>query len=285
MFTMLRGMADVNPVPPPVSRTRRDRLRAQTRDEILAAGRTLVARGEEVSLRAVARTVGVTAPALYRYVDSHGDLLDLLGGALYDELIDELETARDAVDPADLPGRLIAVSHAFRRWALRNRHEYALLFANPLDTLNVEDPVAAPQDAAAGGSTAAGLTRFGTVFAELFVQMWQRGVIRLPDLDAVDPELLQMLERSAVEPMPLALHYLYVRQWSRLYGMVTLEAFGHLRWALADSRALFEAMIDDNAEEMGLGPQRREQRRAQRSNRRPNRREATASPSEPSTSR
>jgi hypothetical protein len=85
--------------------------------------------------------------------------------------------------------------------------------------------------------------------------------------------------------MPLALHYLYVRQWSRLYGMVTLEAFGHLRWALADSRALFEAMIDDNAEEMGLGPQRREQRRAQRSSRRPNRREATASPSEPSTSR
>src|SRR4028118_174261 len=105
MFTMLPGMAPVNPFSAPVLTTRRDRLRAQTLDEILAAGRTLVARGEEVSLRAVARSVGVTAPALYRYVDSHGDLLDLMGGALYDELIAELESARDALEPPDPPGR------------------------------------------------------------------------------------------------------------------------------------------------------------------------------------
>jgi hypothetical protein len=85
--------------------------------------------------------------------------------------------------------------------------------------------------------------------------------------------------------MPLALRYLFVRQWARLYGMVTLEAFGHLGWALEDSRELFEAMIDDNAEELGFGERRREQRLAQRRSKRPNRREATASPSEPIASR
>jgi WHG domain-containing protein len=143
----------------------------------------------------------------------------------------------------------------------------------------------------AGGCTAAGMARFGGLFAELFVQMEQRGVIRLPALDTVDHELLAELERGDPGPMamPLALRYLFVRQWSRLYGMVTLEAFGHLSWALADSRALFEAMIDDNAEELGLGPLRRQQREAQqlaqRSSSRPNRRDATASPSEPSASR
>ena len=83
-------------------------------------------------------------------------------------------------------------------------------------------------------------------FVTLLDPLTTRAVLRdvghdARDGGAVDPELLRMLERSLVEPMPLALHYLYVRQWSRLYGMVTLEAFGHLRWALADSRALFEA--------------------------------------------
>ncbi|MBA3800715.1 MAG: WHG domain-containing protein, partial [Geodermatophilaceae bacterium] len=125
-------MGDVNteilgPLP-----TRRERARAQTRYEILAAARDLVRQGEEINMRAVGRAVGMTAPALYRYVDGHDDLLDLLGGSLYEELIDELTRARDLVDSADLIARLIAMAHAFRNWALAHRQEYGLLFASPL---------------------------------------------------------------------------------------------------------------------------------------------------------
>jgi len=273
MFTMLAAMAVVNPENP----TRRDRLRAQTRAEILAAGRDLVGRGEEVSLRAVARAVGVTAPALYRYVDSHEDLLDLIGGALYDELIAALEQARDAVDGDDLPGRLVAMAHAFRGWALAHRNEYGLLFANPLHS---HDGGRVFTDT---GCTHEGATRFGAVFAAVFAALWEAGTVEPPDLEQVDPELLRMLEASAKGPMelPLEVHYLFVRQWSRLYGMVTLEAFGHLHWALEDSTALFEAMLDDNAAELGFADRRRDQR----SSSRPNRREATASPTDPSATR
>jgi len=245
---MLADMADVNTPDVHVGATRRERLRAQTREEILRAARRLVAAGEPLTLRAVAGAVDVTAPALYRYVDSHDDLVDLLGGSLYDELIEELVRARDAADETDLPSRLTAMARAFRSWALTHRHEYALLFANPLNATMAE--------AHESGCTHEAGQRFGALFAEVFAAMWEAGVVRSPDLSTVDPELLRRLEVGDKGPveLPLGLRYLYVRGWVRLYGTVTLEAFGHLHWAMDDTRTLFESMLADSAAEMGLAP-------------------------------
>lgn len=250
---MLLGMAGVKESPARVSVNRRARLRAQTRDEIIAAARELVSGGDELSMRGVARAVGMTAPALYRYVEDHDDLVDLLGGSLYDELIAEMVTARDAVDAADLSGRLVAMAHAFRGWALTHRLEYGLLFANPLTTAVHERE---------GSCTHAGGERFGGLFAEVFAEMSARGLLREPDLSRIDPELLRQLDAgsaaeggptvSADDGLPLPVRYLFVRAWTRLYGMVTLEAFGHLSWALEDSTALFEATLADNAVELGF---------------------------------
>ncbi len=244
MFTMVGVMAAVKSPDSTDVPNRRHRMRAQTRAEILQAARSLVAGGGELTMRAVARSVGMTAPGLYRYVEGHDDLVDLVGGALYDELIAALVGARDAVDADDLAGRLVAMSHAFRRWALDHRHEYGLLFANPL-TAPTDD------DERCGRTTEAG-ERFGGTFAEVFAAMWQRGLIEPPDLDAVDPALLGALDRGdkgAVE-LPLPLRYIFVRQWSRLYGMVTLEAFGHLAWAMDDTGPLFETMLRDGLAEL-----------------------------------
>lgn len=229
--------------------TRRERARARTRDEILVAARDLVRRGEEINMRAVGRAVGMTAPGLYRYVDGHDDLLDLLGGALYNELIDELVRARDAVDEADLPTRLVVMAHAFRDWALAHRHEYGLLFANPLMSAAHTNT----------GCTHEAGERFGAVFLEIFAAMWEAGMIDPPNLDEVDPKLLGMLEQTGKSgfELPLPVRYLHVRQWVKLYGMVTLEAFGHLSWAVEDSAPLFEAMLDECAAELGFLDQRR----------------------------
>ncbi len=113
-------------------------------------------------MRAVARAVGMTAPGLYRYVDGHEDLLDLLGASLYEELIEELVRARDALDPAELIPQLLAMAHAFRNWALAHRHEYGLLFASPLMSA---------QHTNSGCTHQAGM-RFGALFAESFAAMW-----------------------------------------------------------------------------------------------------------------
>src|SRR5690349_24009590 len=82
--------------------SRRDRVRADTVREIKqTARRVLVEQGEEgLALRAVARAMGMTAPALYRYFASREDLVEHVVADLYTELSDELEAACAAAEPA-----------------------------------------------------------------------------------------------------------------------------------------------------------------------------------------
>ncbi len=92
----------------PVSR--RDRLRADTVREIKeTARRVLVDQGVDgLALRAVAREMGMTAPALYRYFSSREDLVENVVADLYDELVAVLEAARDDARPATAPVQLLA---------------------------------------------------------------------------------------------------------------------------------------------------------------------------------
>src|SRR4051812_33526014 len=138
--------------------TRRERQRAATTAEIKAtARRLLVADGAgELSLRAIAREMGMTAPGLYRYFASREDLVKVLIRDLYDEVCDEMEAARDtrpADDPAD---RLLTVSRTFRTWSLRHPVEFELIFGNaakpPQATVAewYRDPETGPQRRFAG---------------------------------------------------------------------------------------------------------------------------------------
>jgi len=94
----------------PVAVTRRSRVRDATVAEIKATARTLlVAEGPEaLTLRAIARAMGMTAPALYRYFDSHEALVGACCMDLLDEITETLERARDAVGTDDPVGRLCA---------------------------------------------------------------------------------------------------------------------------------------------------------------------------------
>src|ERR671916_3217916 len=100
--------------------SRRDRLRADTVREIKeTARRVLVEQGVDgLALRAVARQMGMTAPALYRYFDSREDLVEHVVADLYDELSDVLEAVRDSADPASPGLQLLLVARAFRTWAI-----------------------------------------------------------------------------------------------------------------------------------------------------------------------
>ncbi len=221
-------------------------MRQATVVEIKAtARRLLVSGGDALSLRAIAREMGITAPALYRYYDSHEDLVTALAVDLFDELVRVLEQARDALPADDLPARLLAVSRAFRGWSLEHPREFGLLFANPLPQLagpaTREDVHAAAQ-------------RFGGVFGELVARLWQRQPFPAADA-ALDPrvdEQLAAYDAPLADLLPRPALYVFLRCWSRLYGTVTLEVFGHLRWALTDTEPLFEDMLADNARALGI---------------------------------
>src|SRR5688500_11943381 len=118
--------AHAGPDAMPVSR--RDRVRAETFREIKqTARRVLVDQGVDgLALRAVAREMGLTAPALYRYFDSREDLVENVVADLYDELTAVLEAARDAARPATAPTQLLACARAFRRWATTHHAEFGL---------------------------------------------------------------------------------------------------------------------------------------------------------------
>ena len=106
--------------------------RAATQDRIVAAARMLVTDGRELTLRAVAREVDMTAPALYRYAASHQDLVRMIALAIDADVAERVAGAAAAYDLEDPAARLIAASVEFRRWALTNRAEFALagLFLN-----------------------------------------------------------------------------------------------------------------------------------------------------------
>ena len=226
---------------------RRQQLREATVAEIKAtARRLLVEDTEELSLRAIARAMGMSAPALYRYYDSYEGLVTAVTVDLFDELVGVLEDARDALPEHDVPARLFTVSRAFRSWALAHPPEFALLFANPMPHLSGPGKPAEISQAA---------QRFGLVFGALVAELWRRRPFPDARDEDLDPRLAQQLAGCVkVLPgeMPRSAVYVFLRCWSRLYGTVTLEVFGHLRWALSDTRPLFEDMLADNARSLGV---------------------------------
>jgi AcrR family transcriptional regulator len=230
-----------------MSETRRDRLRAATVAEITqTARRILVTEGpQSVTLRAIAREMGMTAPALYRYFDSHEELIRHVIGDLFVELTEDLLTAIHAVPPNDMAGKFLAAAWGFRRWALAHKPEYGLLFGTPLPGLDVDQDDIATECS----------RRFGGTFLALFQELWQKAPFPIPADEEIDPSLRKQLSRyrdGLGSTLPLGTLLCFLQGWIRLQGIVSLEAFGHLSFALDDSTQMFELMIAEVASRLGL---------------------------------
>lgn len=229
---------------------RRERLRDATLIEIKEAARQhLRTEGPAgISLRGIARAIGMTAPALYRYYEGLGDLHAAMIEAYTNEVSDAMEAARDALPEDDVAGRLVAVTRVFRRWALDNRPEFGMVFGEPA-------PGYAPP--AMGDAEAAG-ARFGGIFFALFIELWHRRPFPVP-ADEEIPEALRTQLRAFGSlcglddtGLPLGVIRLYAAAWVRLYGLVTMEVFGHVKFLLDDAEALFEAELADLAKTLGV---------------------------------
>jgi AcrR family transcriptional regulator len=225
--------------------SRRERVRAATVEEIKqTARRVLVEQGSGgLSLRAVAREMGLTAPALYRYFPSREDLLGHLVADLYDEVSTAMAQARDALPADDSSGRLLAVSRTFRRWALDHPREFALLFGSPIE--GQARPQEGDAEVAEDPADPAG-QRFGAVFAGLVAEIYLARRFPVPADDEIEPALRAQLETWCTRlpvPLPLGVMQVFLSCWIRLYGSVCMEVFGHLRFAVDDPEPMFEAEL------------------------------------------
>jgi AcrR family transcriptional regulator len=224
--------------------TQRDLKRADTLQRIVQSARRLVTEHGEMSLRSVARELGMTAPALYRYAASHEELVRMVAMAIDADMSARLVAAADR-QPADDPAaRLIAATVEFRRWALENREEFSLVFTNvDVECLDEVQPAAS----------------CGTTFAALILEVWDKYRFPIPDLDDLDPHLAEILRSpdgpAAAKGLPddmRGLFWLLQRGWVTLYGTVALEVYRHVDARLVDQAVLFRAMIEDQVQPLGL---------------------------------
>lgn len=234
------------------SRTGKPSRRAVQRERTLVdiraqARKLLVSEGEAgVTLRPIARALGLTAPALYRYYASREDLLLDLIADLYLELALGMEAARDAVDAEDLSGRFVAVTQEFRLWARDHPREFQLVFANPLGGVN-EPPE---------GERYAGCERrFGAIYLGLFGDLWAHEPFAVCDEDELDPRQREQLALWAADrelSLPLGALEVFLECWVRIYGLISLEVIGHLRFAIGDVSPMFDAMLAELGARLGL---------------------------------
>lgn len=221
--------------------TPRQQSRLETEERIVAAARALLADHREVTLRAVARELGLTAPALYRYAPSHQELVRMIALAIDAEVAERVTAAADRQPLDDPAARLVAACVEFRQWALGHRQEFALVFTN-VDVECVKDH----DDSS------------GLVFAGLLLALWQARPFPVPALAELDPGLAEILRAPEAPVDPATpdglegLTWLLQRGWARLYGTVTLEVFGHIDARIVEEGHLFRAMIEDQAVPLGL---------------------------------
>jgi AcrR family transcriptional regulator len=215
-----------------------------TRQRIVTAARSLVVAKGEMTLRAIARELGMTAPALYRYAASHEDLVQMVALAIDADVAERVRAAADQQPVDDAAARLIAAGVAFRAWALGNREEFALVFTN-VDITCLEQ-------LQSGAST-------GLTFSALLFALWEQRPFPVPALADLDPGLAEVL-RDPLVPADLTgmpeelrgLVWILERAWARLYGTVTLEVFQHVDPRIVEQAHLFRAMIEDQAVLLGL---------------------------------
>jgi AcrR family transcriptional regulator len=212
--------------------TWRERVRSGTIQEIKRTAReVLTEEGQNgLTIRAVARKMGLSSPSLYRYFASHGELV----GAVIVELLDELvEHIRNVLsDPVANQGEpILMASRALRQWALEHPQEFDLIMTTPVDLAGADTSVDEAR------------WRFAGVFAELFVELWQRRQFPVPPAEALGDGLRSAAElvRQKLElPMPAGAIAAFLRGWLRLYGVVCMESMGQLGLIGDTSGALFE---------------------------------------------
>jgi AcrR family transcriptional regulator len=247
---------DANMVQAP---SRRDRVRAATTQEIIQTARRLVVEQgpTDVSLRAIAREMGMTAPALYRYFGSHEELLRHVVANIFTDVADHVRTAIHVAGQTSDPRlsdaevmavKLIAGCREFRVWALEHVPEFSMIFGSPLPGLEMLNELHGDPTVDCGH-------QFGQVFLDLFQELYRRRPFAVPADDEIQPGLRDQLahyRRLVGSELPLGALQTFLRCWVLLYGTVSLEVFGHMRFALQDASQMFELMLSDLAPMIGL---------------------------------
>lgn len=242
------------------TQTARERARAELTREIKNEARRQLAESgaDGLSLRAVARSLGMVSSALYRYYPSRDDLLTALIIDAYNAIGDAAESATPARGAqAGARGQWTALCRAVRAWALANPHEYALIYGSPVPGYRAPEATIPPA------------TRVPLAFVQVLRDALAAG--ELPPHESLPPQglppqdlladqaagLAAALASSApgtpgAPQVPPGVLVRVVIAWTTLFGMISFELFGQFVGSFDPADALFEHAIAQMAAFVGL---------------------------------
>jgi len=233
----------------PESIPRRDRIRAATVEEIKTTARRQLTEvgAAALSLRAIAREMGTTASALYRYFASRDDLVTELVADGFSSLADTLEAAYDASAEDTAGARWVFLAQAHRRWALAHPTEYALIYGTPV-----------PGFQSPGGRAKEQLMRavgvlFRCMIEGLASAEFEASALAQDLTPSLRRRLVAWQREMGVDLPPEALAACLLA-WTQLHGILGLELFGHLPPALEPADALFDQQMCDVVRRLGGTP-------------------------------
>jgi len=216
-----------------MSATRREKQKEATYQEIITTARQQIAKegAPALSLRGIARQMGMTAPALYRYFQNRDALVTTLIIHAYQSLQEHLEGIRLAHQQESPGGQLVAVGLAYRDWALKNPEDYALIFGTPIP--GYEAP---PESTLPLARNALG------VLIQVLAEGWQGGEFNLPHQTPALAEGLLADNPDAEAFAPVLTTALAL--WSLVHGLTSLELFNHFSPMIKNPEELFRMELE-----------------------------------------
>ena len=195
-----------------------------------------------LSLRAIARELKITAPAIYNYFPSRDDLVTALIVDAYHSLAAALAESQETAEESHTV-RIMASAHAYRGWALEHPEEYGLIFGTPIPGYEAPMEITGPT---AAESMA--------VLIQVLDAAYQDGVLSLAEPSPTLLTLLQPWVDKLDYAGPPTIIHLALASWALIHGLVSLELFGHLAPApeYGEVDPLFEAEIQAMVERMGI---------------------------------
>ncbi|WP_234377180.1 TetR/AcrR family transcriptional regulator [Streptomyces sp. TP-A0356] len=178
-----------------------------------------------LSLNAIAKQMGMSGPALYRYFAGRDELITELVRDAYRSLAD---TFRAGSATSESGADIAALAHALRGWALDDPHRYFLVYGTPVPGYHAPDDITA-------------------IASEIMTTLLD-AFAALPSNNPTAPfdtHLEGHRQWADGHPAPPAVLHRALTFWTRLHGVLSLEVAGHFTGMGFDPVQLFAAELDD----------------------------------------
>ncbi|MFF4415512.1 TetR/AcrR family transcriptional regulator [Streptosporangium sp. NPDC001559] len=219
---------------PPLRRRRRA---VAVQEIVTAAERHLTEHGPAaMSLRAVARSLGMTVQALYHYFPSRDHLVTTLIAKAYDDLADAVQGAVDAAPDRTTVPRVVLAAEGYRRWAMVNPERFQLIYGTPLRHY----------EAPAEGPTTQAVRRMSAIFMRELFGEFSTEQLAAADTPEPSPSFrahLEHLPPDGLGALPPPAVSLFLDAWGRMHGLVALEVFGHTTFIGAHQAEVFHVAM------------------------------------------